>query len=159
MESMWEFHFKSLETLRPGILAVATNSIGMSLTTMWSNDVVFLVLKFMWGSFYFVLFSWNLSAKAPLTRVSMAAWIWLSWFLLIVSKMVVSSRYFQRFMAGASSLLIMMMNSHSPNFVPWGAPIGTTPHSEKQWGPSLTGVFVWSEETDDPRDNRVRDVI
>ena len=45
MESMWEFHFKSLETLRPSILALATNSVGMPLTTTGSKDVVFLVLK------------------------------------------------------------------------------------------------------------------
>ena len=69
---------------------------------------------------HFVSFSWNLSAEVRLTRVSKAAWMWLSWFLLIVSKMVVSSTYFQTFVAGTSSSLIMMMNSHGPNFVPWG---------------------------------------
>ena len=97
MESMWEFHFKSLETLRPSILAVATNSIGLSLTTTGSKDVVFLVLKFMRSSLHFVSFTWNLAAEVRLTRVSTAAWICLSWFLLyIVSEMVVSAMHFQR---------------------------------------------------------------
>ena len=45
MESMRQFHFKSLEKLRPSILALATNSVGMPLTTTRSKDVVFLVLK------------------------------------------------------------------------------------------------------------------
>ena len=63
MESMWEFHFKSPETLRTSILAVATNSIGMPLTTTGSKDLVFLVLKFMCSSLHFVSFSWNLSTE------------------------------------------------------------------------------------------------
>ena len=56
----------------------------------------------------------------------------------VFSEMVVSSTYFQRSVAGTSSPLIMMMNSHSPNFVPWGTHAEATPHSEKQSWPSLT---------------------
>ena len=100
MESMWQFHFKSLKTLRPSILGLATNSIGMPLTTTRWKDVVFLVLKFMHSSLHFVSFRWNLSAEAWLARVSTAAWMWLSWFLLIVSEMVVSLTYFQWSVAG-----------------------------------------------------------
>ena len=47
-----------------GILAVATNSIGMLLTTTGSTDVVFLVLKFMRSSLHFVSFSRNFSEEA-----------------------------------------------------------------------------------------------
>ena len=103
LESMWKLHFKSLETLRSSILALVTNSIGMLLTTTGSKYVVFLVLKFMGSSLHFVSFSWNLSAEARLTRASTAAWMWLSWFLLIVSEIMVSSTYFQRSVAGTSS--------------------------------------------------------
>ena len=56
----------------------------------------------------------------------------------LFSEMVVSSTYFQRSVAGTSSPLIMMMNSHSPNFAPWGTHVEATPHSEKQSWPSLT---------------------
>ena len=64
MESMCEFHFKSLETLRPSILAVATNSIGIPSTTTRLKDVVFLVLKFIHSSLHFVSFGWNFSKEA-----------------------------------------------------------------------------------------------
>ena len=56
----------------------------------------------------------------------------------LFSEMVVSSTYFQRSVEGTSSPLIMMMNSHSPNFAPWGTHVEATPHSEKQSWPSLT---------------------
>ena len=49
--------FQIITTLRPSILALATTSIGMSLTTTGSNDVVFLVLKFMRSSLHFVSFT------------------------------------------------------------------------------------------------------
>ena len=135
---MWQFHFKSLEMLRPSILALVTKSIGMPLTTTGSKEVGLLVLKFISSSLHFVSLSWKLSSVTRLARVSTAAWMWLSWFLLIVSEIVVSSTYFQRSVPGTSSSLIMMINSHGPSFVPWGTPAGTAPHSEKQSWPSLT---------------------
>ena len=73
---MWQFHFKSLEMLRPSILALVTKSIGMPLTTTGSKEVGLLVLKFISSSLHFVSFSWNLSAVAWLARVSTAAWMW-----------------------------------------------------------------------------------
>ena len=88
MESMWQFHFKSLEMLRPSILALVTKSIGIPLTTTGSKEVGLLVLKFLSSSLHFVSFSWNLSSVARLARVSTATWMWLSRFLLIVSEIV-----------------------------------------------------------------------
>ena len=48
--------FQITATLRPSILALATDSIGMPLTATGSNDLVFLVLKFMRSSLHFVSF-------------------------------------------------------------------------------------------------------
>ena len=42
--------FQITKTLRPSILALVTNSIGMPITTMESNDVLFFVLKFVHSS-------------------------------------------------------------------------------------------------------------
>ena len=67
---MWQFHFKSLEMLRPSILALVPKSIGMPLTTTGSTEVGFLVLKIISSSLHFVSFSWNLSTVARLARVS-----------------------------------------------------------------------------------------
>ena len=112
MESMWQFHFKSLETLRPSILPLINNSIGMPLTTTESNEVAFLVLKFMRSSLYFVSFSWNFSAVAWLTRVSECS---------CLGSYLSSPRwwYCRRISRDRSSSLIMMINSHGLNFVPW----------------------------------------
>lgn len=100
--------------------------------------VFVLVQMFMHSSLHFDSFSWNLSAVAWLTRVSTAAWIWLSWFLLSISEIVVSLMYFQRSVAGTLSSSITTINSHYPNFVSWGTPAGTPAHSERQSWPSLT---------------------
>ena len=50
---------------------------------------------------------------------------------------------------------ITKINNHGPNFVPWGTPLGTAPHSETQSLASFTGCF--RPQTDEPVYNKIRD--
>ena len=135
MESMWEFHFKLLETLRSSILAVATNS----LTTTGLKAVVFLVLKFMRSSLHFVSFSWNFSDEA---RVDQGVDGHLNVTVLVLAYCLRDGRIVDAFpeIVGRN---IKLVDHHDgqpwpQTFGPWGTPASTTPDSEKQSWPSLT---------------------
>ena len=130
MESMWEFHFKSLETLRSSILALATNSIGMPSTTTGLKGVVFLVLKFMRSPLHFVSFSWNFSEEA---RVDQGVDGGLDVTVLVLAYCLRDGRIVDVFpeIVGKN---IKLVDHHDGQpwpqiFVPWETPAGTTPHS------------------------------
>ena len=115
MESMWEFHFKSLETLRPSILAVASHSI-----------------NFMSSSLYLVSFSWNFSEEA---RVDQGVDGGLDVTVLVLAYCLRDGRTVDVFpeIVGRNIKLVGHDDEQpwSQIFVPWGTPAGTTPNSEK----------------------------
>lgn len=134
---MWQFHFRSLETLWPTFLALVNNSVGMPLTTTELKDMVFLVQKLIHRSLHFDSFTWNMSAVAQLTKVSTATWNSVT--VLARAYRLRDSSIIDVFpeIGGRKSSL----NSHRLNFVSWGITAGTSHHFKRQSWPSFTGCL------------------
>ena len=110
-------------------LALLTQSMFLLLTFIGSKSLLDRV-KLIRSSLHLSSFSRNLSADTCWDRSSTYCWILLVRFFNTVSAMVVSSTYFHIGTPLIERSLIMMVNSHGPNLVPWGTPDGITPHSE-----------------------------
>ena len=133
-------HVKSSRTVTLRILAWRTKFGHPVERLILSKGILFL---WNWNnnSLHFWTFNWNLFCVFHLSNSLAPDWIWLIPFLGIISETVVSSVYFQCVISVSFKSFTIKINNHGPNFVPWGTPQGTAPHSETQSLASFTRYF------------------
>ena len=135
---MCSFHVRLFDIVTPNNLALFTEpysslfiKIGAKCDSFFANEIL--------SSLHLSLFSLTLSSADHFATLSAICWALLAQPLLTTSDTVVSSTYFHIWCIPLSTARSLMRtrNNHGPNFVPWGTPDGTEPHSEYRPSESL----------------------
>jgi len=113
------FHMRLFGVVTPNKLALfakPNSSLFITVGAKCDSSFVNEILRSL--HFYTFFFS--------VTLLSAICWVLLPLSLITTSDAVVSSTYFNIW----ARSLMRTRNNHGPNFIPWGTPDGTEPHSE-----------------------------
>ena len=123
------FHFKSLLIVRLKTFAWVTTWSSFPLRVICGEKFVDF-LRYIKSSLHLCLFKWRLILIDQFKTSLVISCKYPQEFLGIIWETVVSSIFFHLLMLAGLRSLIRRMNSHGPNFVPWGTLAGMTLHSK-----------------------------